>query len=129
MGLKALDIFLTLLHFVIILFNLFGWIWKPLRRAHLICVAITAGCWFILGIWYGIGYCPVTDWEWRVKARLGETNLPDSFITYYADKMSGGSVSESLISITIAVCFGTAALLSVYFNFFAKKSAKPINRL
>lgn len=128
MGLKVLDIFLTLLHFVIIFFNLFGWIWKPLRKAHLICVAITAGCWFILGIWYGIGYCPVTDWEWQVKTRLGETNLPDSFIKYYADKISGTSVSGSLISVTIAVCFGAAALLSVYFNFFAKKQVRSVHR-
>ncbi len=128
MGLKALDLFLTLLHFVIILLNLFGWLWKPLRKAHLICVVITAGCWFILGIWYGIGYCPVTDWEWHVKTQLGETNLPDSFIKYYADKISGTSVSESLISVAIAVCFGAAALLSVYFNFFAKKRIRPANQ-
>jgi len=127
MGLKALDLFLTLLHFVIILFNLFDWIWTPLRKAHLICVAITAGCWFILGIWFGIGYCPVTDWEWHVKTQLGETNLPDSFIKYYADKISGTSVSESLISVAIAVCFGAAALLSVYFNFFARKRAGTVN--
>jgi len=128
MGLKALDIFLTVLHFVIIGFNLFGWIWKPLRKAHLICVAVTAGCWFILGIWYGIGYCPVTDWEWHVKTRLGETNLPDSFIKYYADKISGSSVSDSLIDAAIAVCFSAAALLSVYFNFFAKRFARPVDQ-
>ncbi|HZY39461.1 MAG TPA: DUF2784 domain-containing protein [Mucilaginibacter sp.] len=121
MGLKALDLFLTLLHFVIIGFNLLGWIWQPLRKVHLICVAITAGCWFIVGIWYGIGYCPITDWEWHVKTQLGETNLPNSFIKYYADKISGTSVSASLIDMSISVCFGAAMLLSVYFNFFAKR--------
>jgi len=41
--------------------------------------------------------------------------------------MSGGSVSESLIDTAVAVCFSAAALLSVYFNFFAKWPAKPIN--
>jgi hypothetical protein len=127
MGLTALDLFLTLLHLVILLFNLFGWIWKPVRKAHLICLGVTAGCWFILGIWYGIGYCPVTDWEWRVKTQLGETNLPDSFIKYYADKISGTSVSDSLIDTAIAVCFSAAALLSVYFNFFAKRFVRPVN--
>jgi hypothetical protein len=121
MGLKALDLFLTLLHFVIIGFNLFGWIWKPLRKAHLICIAVTAGCWFILGIWYGIGYCPITDWDWQVKEKLGETNLPDSFITYYADKISGKSVSGSLVDAVTTICFFAAALLSVYVNFFRKR--------
>lgn len=128
MLLKAFDIFLTAFHVAVILFNLFGWIWKPLRRAHLICVAITAGCWFILGIWYGVGYCPVTDLEWHVKAQLGETNLPDSFITYYADKIAGKPVSGQLIDWAIGLSFGAAAVLAVYFNFFAngKRPGKNI---
>jgi len=128
MGLRILDMLLALFHFVVIGFNLFGWIWKPWRRAHLICVAVTAGCWFILGIWFGIGYCPITDWEWHIKEKLGETNLPGSFIKYYADKISGTSVSDSLIDTAIAICFSAAALLSVYFNFFAKRPDKPINQ-
>lgn len=118
MGLRALDLLLTLLHFAIIGFNLFGWIWKPMRRAHLICIAVTAGCWFILGIWFGIGYCPITDWQWHVKEKLGETNLPGSFIKYYADKISGREVSDSFIDAITAGCFFLAALLSVYVNFF-----------
>jgi hypothetical protein len=120
MGLQLLDFLLTMVHFVIIGFNLFGWIWKPLRKAHLVCVALTAGCWFILGIWYGIGYCPVTDWQWHVKEQLGEQNLPGSFIKYYADKVMGKPVSDSLIDIVIAVSFSLAALLSVYVNFLKK---------
>ena len=121
MGLRLLDLLLTLLHFAIIGFNLFGWIWKPLRKAHLICIAITAGCWFILGIWYGIGYCPVTDWEWHVKEKLGEHNLPDSFITYYADKISGKAVSPALVDTLTTICFSLAAMLSVYLNFLKKR--------
>jgi len=117
MGLGILDLFLTLLHFAIIGFNLFGWIWKPLRKAHLICIAVTAGCWFILGIWYGIGYCPITDWDWSIKEKLGETNLPGSFIKYYADKISGKSVNDSFIDTMTAGCFFMAAMLSVYVNF------------
>lgn len=120
MELKALDLLLTLLHFVIISFNLFGWIWKPLRKAHLICIAITASCWFILGIWFGIGYCPITDWEWHVKEKLGEHNLPDSFIKYYADKISGKSVSGSLIDTLTTGSFFLAATISVYVNFLRK---------
>src|SRR5277367_6719571 len=111
MELRVLDLLLTLFHLVIIGFNLFGWIWKSTRKLHFIVIIITAGCWFILGIWYGIGYCPVTDWEWHVKTQLGETNLPDSFIKYYADKISGTSVSDSLVDMAIAVCFSAASLL------------------
>src|SRR5258708_40200347 len=121
MFLHVLDILLTLFHLVIIGFNLFGWIWKP--RLHLVLVLLTAGCWFILGIWFGWGYCPVTDWEWQIKEKLGEQDLPNSFIKYYADKISGESINSALIDTLTAVCFFTAALISVYINFFRRKKS------
>jgi hypothetical protein len=124
MGLKILDITLTIIHLVIIGFNLSGWIWPKTRRLHLIVVIITASCWLILGIWYGVGYCPVTDWQWRVKTQLGEYNLPDSFIKYYADKISGRDISSSLIDKVTAICFALAASLSVYYNFFIRKKSR-----
>jgi len=123
MGLKILDITLTIIHLVIIGFNLSGWIWPKTRQLHLIVVIITASCWLILGIWYGVGYCPVTDWQWRVKTQLGEHNLPDSFIKYYADKISGRDISSSLIDKVTAICFALA-LLSVYYNFFIRKKPR-----
>ena len=119
--LKLLDIFLSFLHFIIIGFNLFGWIWRSTRKAHLICIVATAASWFILGIWFGMGYCPVTDWEWQVKAKLGEHDLPASFVKYYADKISGRNISSSLIDTVTAISFGAAAILSLYVNFIIKK--------
>lgn len=124
MDLETLDTLFTLLHLVIIGFNLFGWIWKPLRKAHFISIVLTAASWLILGIWYGIGYCPVTDWQWRIKERLGEGYLPDSFIKYFADKLSGGDISASLVNILTAVCFALAAGVSVYVNFLKKETGR-----
>jgi hypothetical protein len=123
-GLRILDLLLTLLHFVIIGFNLLGWIWKRTRKLHLIVVCATAACWFILGIWFGIGYCPITDWDWQIKEKLGEHNLPDSFIKYYADIIVGHSVSASLIDTLTAAGFFMAALLAVYFNFIQKRVSR-----
>src|ERR1700731_312547 len=117
MELRVLDLLLTLFHLAIIGFNLFGWIWKSTRKLHFIVILITAFCWFILGIWYGIGYCPVTDWQWHIKEKLGEYNLPGSFVKYYADRITGKSFNPSLINTITVVCFAAAALLSVYFNF------------
>jgi hypothetical protein len=120
--LQILDFLLSIVHLVLIGFNLLGWIWPQTRKAHLITIVATAASWFILGIWYGMGYCPVTDWQWDVKEKLGETNLPNSFIKYFADKVTGKNLNPSLID-TITVClFVTAALLSVYVNFFKKKT-------
>jgi Protein of Unknown function (DUF2784) len=125
--LQLLDIFYTILHFLIIGFNLLGWIWPKTRKAHLIGVGITAACWFILGIWFGWGYCPVTDWQWKVKEKLGETGLPDSFVEYFAEKITGTNFNTSLVNNITLFSFLAAILFSLYFNFVSKKK-KPNHR-
>jgi hypothetical protein len=124
--LPLLDVLLTILHFVIVLFNLFGWISEYTRRAHLISIILTAVSWFLLGIWFGIGYCPITEWQWQIKEKLGEVNLPDSFIKYYGDKITGSNLDPGFINTLTAVCFGLAAILSLYVNFFKLKKKKPV---
>ena len=119
--LPLLDILLTILHFVVILFNLFAWTVPSLRKAHFVGVLLTAGSWLVLGIWYGLGYCPITEWQWRIKEQLGETNLPGSFVKYYADKWSGRDIDAGLVNWVTAISFGLAVVLSVYFNFFHRK--------
>jgi ammonia channel protein AmtB len=116
-----LDGFLTIVHLSIILFNLFGWIPKVTRKAHLISILLTAGSWFVLGIWYGMGYCPFTDWQWKVKSQLGEKNLPSNFIEYFLKKITNHDFSTNFINNLIAACFALAALLSLYVNFILPK--------
>lgn len=127
MNLYLLDFLLTLLHLLIIGFNLFGWIWFKTRKLHFICVLITAACWLGLGYWYGIGYCPITDWQWQVKTQLGEQNLPNSFIKYYADKISGKNIDTVFIDVITATSFFLAATISVYVNFFRSKQKSNLN--
>src|SRR5215203_4748230 len=122
--LPLFDGFLTFLHLAIILFNLFGWIPRYTRKAHLISIVVTAASWFLLGIWFGVGYCPITDWQWQIKEKLGESNLPASFIKYYADKITGRKIDTTVIDAITAGCFAGAALISIVVNFFFKKSAK-----
>ena len=119
-----LDYFFTLLHIIIVGFNLLGWIWPATRKAHFVVVVITASCWLILGIWYGIGYCPITDWQWQIKEQLGAQNLPNSFIKYIVDKISPVSVSSEIIDLLTAGGFAAAAFLSVYLNFFRRKRSR-----
>ncbi|HYC28137.1 MAG TPA: DUF2784 domain-containing protein [Chitinophagaceae bacterium] len=116
-----LDILLTIVHLAIIGFNLFAWIWPGLRRAHLITVAATAGSWFILGIWFGMGYCPVTDWQWKVKQKLGEHDLPASFVKYMADKLTGRNFDPGFIDGITVGSFAAAVILAIYFNFVKKR--------
>ena len=115
--LKFLDILLTFFHLAIVIFNLFGWIPKATRKANFITIILTAASWFILGIWYGMGYCPVTEWQWDVKEQLGEQNLPSNFVEYMAEKITGHDFSSQLVSNVIAISFSLAMAATVYVNF------------
>jgi hypothetical protein len=114
---KLLDLFFSFLHIVIIGFNLLGWIWPQTRKAHFICVMLTLFSWLVLGLWYGIGYCPITDWQWQVKEKLGETNLPNSFIKYFADKVSGSDINAQLVDTVTAAGFAFSLFMAWYFKF------------
>ena len=122
--LHFLDGLLTVAHFAIVFFNLFAWIPAYTRKAHLVSITLTAASWFLLGIWFGMGYCPITEWQWQIKERLGETNLPDSFIKYYGDKITGLNLDPGFINTLTAACFAGAAVISLYLNLF-KKTRKP----
>ncbi len=129
-GLKLLDLLLTIFHFCHYSgFNLFGRVWKPLRKAHFIVVCATAACWFILGIWFGIGYCPITDWDWQIKEKLGEHNLPNSFIKYYADMITGRSVDAGLIDTLTAAGFFIAAFAFGVFPLFRPAKKEFLDQL
>ena len=119
--LTILDVFLFVLHIAVILFNLTGWIWKRTRRLHLWVVGLTAASWFVLGIWYGWGYCFLTDWHWSVKRQLGQRDLPNSFVQYFFDVV-GISVAPTTTDVITGVSFSIAIVLAIYSNFFRKAS-------
>lgn len=117
----AADIFFMVFHSGLILLNLFGWAWKPLRRANFIALALTGGSWFILGIFYGIGYCPFTDWHFQVLYELGRYPESNSYIGYMLERVSGISFKATVVDTWTMILFFAALGLSIYFNFFRKK--------
>ena len=121
--LTFLDILLSIAHISLTIFNLTGWIWKRTRKAHLITLGLTLMSWFVLGFWYGWGYCVLTDWQWQVKEKLGETNLPASFIKYFADKISGKNFDPALVNNVTLGCLLFAIAAAVYVNFISKKNS------
>ena len=100
---KFLDIFFLLFHSLLIIFNLFAWIWKPIRKANFITLVLTGASWFILGIFYGIGYCPLTDWHWEVLEKLGHSNLPASYMKYLFDRITGLDINAQIVDIATAI--------------------------
>ena len=114
--LSLLDIFFVAFHSALILFILFGWIFRKTRKAHLITALITGGSWFILGLFYGIGFCPLTEWHWQVLRKMGETGLPVSYVQYILNRLTGISVTASFADRITLLGWLIPSLLSVYLN-------------
>ena len=111
-----LDWFFTLFHILVILFNLFGWLWKPLRPWNLGLLLITGASWFILGIFYGIGYCPLTDWHFRVLEQLGYTSLPNSYISFLFTRISHLHLPDRTVDALTLLAYLLALVISVLLN-------------
>ena len=119
--LQILDYFFMLFHSVLILFNIFGWIVPRWRFANLITLSLTAFSWFILGIWYGIGYCPFTDWHWKVRELLGYDDQSNSYVHFLVLKITGADLPENWVDTTTITVFLTAFSISLYFTLKKKK--------
>ncbi len=113
---ELLNIFFLFFHTAWMLFNLFGWIWESVRKWNLLSLLLTAFSWFGLGIWYGLGYCPCTHWHWLVRRELGYTNMPNSYIKFLIQELTGINISAVAVDWLTGVSFGLALILSVALN-------------
>ena len=114
--LKFLDALLYMAHVLVIGFNVLGWIWQKTRKWHLLSILLTSLSWFVLGIWYGFGYCFLTDWQWNIKRKIGATALPSSFIDHFVNQVLGFSIDPVLIDNVTGITFVLAAVLSIILN-------------
>ena len=87
-----LNIAFSVLHTAWIAFVCVGWIWRRTRPWQLGAATLTALSWFGLGIWYGWGYCPCTDWHWQVRERLGYDD-PPSYVQVLIQQVTGVEVA------------------------------------
>lgn len=83
-------------HTALILFNVFGWLWRKTRRWNLVTLLLTLFSWTIMGIWYGVGYCICTDWHWQIRRAMGIHETADSYIVLLVQKLSGWTPPTSL---------------------------------
>ena len=121
---KIADKFFYVFHICLILFNLFGWLFKPLRKWNLITLSLTAFSWFVLGAFYGFGYCILTDWHWQIRDHLGISNPFNSYIQFLLFTVFSISVSEHAVNVLTASLFFTALIMSVITNLRTHKMTK-----
>ncbi len=114
---RLLDIFFVIFHSSLIIFNMFGWIWKKTRIANLITLSLTGASWLFLGLIVGVlGYCPFTDWHFDILDKLGKTDLPNSYVKYLADRITGLNFDASRVDNFTLYAFLTALAISVFLN-------------
>lgn len=111
-----LDKFFFVFHSVLILLILFGWAWKKTRFANLVAVCLTALSWTFLGLFYGFGYCPFTDWHWKVRANLGYHDLPSSYTKFLIDSLTGLDVNSRIVDTLAVILLAAALVASVWIN-------------
>jgi len=124
---NVLDWFFMVLHPAIIVFNLAGWMLKKTRKANLILLLLTGSSWFILGLWKGIGYCPLTDWHFTVLEKKGAENLPDSYIKYLIDRITGWNISEKTADTLTVTLYFLALSCSLIVNISGRIKRKRLN--
>lgn len=108
----ALDVAFFAVHTCWIAFNCLGWIWRCTRRWQLVTVSLTALSWFGLGLWFGWGYCPCTDWHWQVRERLGFSD-PPSYIQLLVHEITGVELSTDLANALAVITLVVTAFLGV----------------
>lgn len=116
MWLPFLNIFFIVFHTAFTLFNMTGWAFRKTRKWHLFTLLLTAGSWFILGIWFGWGYCAFTDWHWQVREAMGIHDRSHSYIHFLLLKLTGKNFNTELVEKATLVIFLICAVLSVWLN-------------
>lgn len=116
MGLIILNILFHVAHLVLIVFNLFGWIFRKTRLLNLFTLLLTFLSWFGLGLFWGVGYCPLTDWHWDIKRQMGEVEIPASYVEYFFDSILKVDVSSQFADYLTLSLFSLAFIISLFVN-------------
>ena len=103
-------------HIAVILFVLIGWVFPPMRLAHLILVLLTLGSWFILGRWLGHGYCPISDWHWKIKAAFGGSKPQGTYIHLLLQNISGQKLNSEHVDQFVVMTTLAVAVISITLN-------------
>lgn len=113
---QILNIFFFVFHTFLMLFNCLGWGWKKTRRWNLITLLLTAGSWFIVGIWYGWGYCFCTDWHWQVREKMGLYDQSNSYVHFLLLKLTGINFQKDLVDKVTLIVFFVSIAISLWLN-------------
>ena len=113
---QFLNYFFFIFHTVFTLFNITGWLFRKTRKWNLVTLLLTAFSWFVLGIWYGWGYCFCTDWHWDVRQHLGYHDQRRSYIHFLLQKLTSIDFNEQLVGNVTLIVFLVSLVMSLWLN-------------
>lgn len=108
-----LNLVLHIIHLSIIGFFLFAWFLPEYRVLHLILSFSIFFSWFGLGLFYGFGYCLVTDIQWKLKKESGYDPETPYYIKYIVDKATGANINSKLSNMVTTYTFFVISILSI----------------
>jgi hypothetical protein len=115
-GLEVLNIGFFVFHTVLIVFNVIGWAWKRTRIWNLVTLGLTALSWFVMGAFYGIGYCVCTQFHFEVREALGIHDGADNYLQLLARTLLGIDPAPSTVRQIAGIGFGVSVVMSVALN-------------
>lgn len=128
----ALNILFFVIHTGLIVFNVFGWIPRRTRRWNLVTLLLTLGSWVGMGLYYGMGYCVLTDWHWQVRRKMGIIEDADSYIAFLVRNLSGWDPPIALVNTVAMWTFIIALVMSITLNardwYFGRRKPTDLRR-
>lgn len=125
---EFLNIFFFVFHTAFTVFNMAGWAFRKTRKLHLFTTLLTAASWFILGIWFGWGYCACTDWHWKVREHLGIYDRSESYIQFLLQKITGKNFDAQFVERWTFIIFLLTFLLNIILQLRDRKRGLTSNR-
>lgn len=125
--LHFLNWFFLIFHSVLVLFNMFAWIFKKTRIYHFYLVIITWFSWLGLGFFYGFAYCFLTDWHWNIRQSLGYKDISYSYIHFLILELTGINFNARIVDMVVHNGFLLISLISVFLSikeYYKKKKIK-----
>ncbi|MCK4699513.1 MAG: DUF2784 family protein, partial [Bacteroidales bacterium] len=72
--------------------------------------------------------CPLTDWHFSVLEHLGVNNLPNSYIKYLADRITGMNFNQDIVDSLTLYFYLAALVISLAINYIDRRKKKRVVR-
>lgn len=110
------DNIFNILHILAILINCFGWAFSKTLKLNLWFLLLTISSWSILGLFFGIGFCFLTEVHSLALGLIGSPSINFSYLDYLLLVKLKIPISSNTISILSILAVFTSLGISIKKN-------------